>query len=142
MKELQSQSAKFAQLNCQIVLVSFGSMIGASKWFVENKINEQVVMITDEKRVLYNYFDLKRSFFKVWNLRTLVYYSEQLLMRRELPKAYKDVEDDVHQMGGNFIIQVQPKDDNLMRLVYCYRSQNPPDRPSASQLIQTLKTLP
>ncbi len=108
-------------------------------------------MITDEKRILYKLFHLKISYSKVWNTKTLVYYAEQLSRDRQLPKAYQDIEDDPHQMGGNFILkftknqQIFNKENNndpsLFEIVYSYRSINPPDRPSVSDLIKLLETI-
>jgi hypothetical protein len=114
--------------------VSFGEYIGAQKWFNELKL-QNCLMITDENRVLYQLFGLKRSFSKVWNQNTLIYYAEQMRRQVPLPQAYKDVQDDPHQLAGDFIIRVP-----TMSLVYSYESKTPPDRPSAKALINTLKT--
>jgi len=56
--------------------------------------------------------------------------------QRELPKAYEDVHDDPHQMGGNFIFEME----NL-KMVYAYRSKTPPDRPNAETLLSELLKL-
>ena len=97
-------------------------------------------MITDEKRLLYTLFGLPKSYSKVWNAETLIYYAEQLKLKRDLPKAYQDVEDDPHQMGGNFIIQFEKTltQSNNFKIVYSYRSKNPPDRPSSQSLLEFL----
>ena len=95
-------------------------------------------MVIDEERVFYEMFGLKRSFKKVWSIQTLVYYAEQVCLQRELPKSYEEVEDDPHQMGGDFILEhVSEK----VQLVMAYRSQSPPDRPKADQLIQFLRQI-
>jgi hypothetical protein len=103
-------------------------------------------MITNQNRSLYKRFNLPKSYSKVWSAETLVYYAEQVKQKRELPKAYQDVEDDPHQLGGNYILQFNEKDDRsneglLFRTVFSYPSKNPPDRPSASQLLEFLATL-
>lgn len=104
-------------------------------WLNETKI--ELDMITDEQRVLYKIFDLKISYFKVWNCESLVYYAEQKCLNRPLPKQFEDVEDDPHQMGGDFIIEVDA--DFNFKIVFEYRSQKPPDRPSISNLSDSLK---
>ena len=129
-------------LNCQLVIVSFGNKKGANRWLNQNKLNEtnhDFDFITDENRVLDKSFGLKRSFQKVWNTQTLIYYAEQVGLNRELPKSYEDVEDDPHQMGGNFILK--KLNANNFEIVYAYRSKNPPDRPSAQALIDFLSRL-
>jgi hypothetical protein len=149
-------------LNCQIVLVSFGDNKGAHRWIDENKINHEVddssdiasnyvYMITDNNRHLYNAFELKSSYSKVWCTETLTYYAEQVRMNRSLPKAYEDVEDDPHQLGGNFIIEIN-NDSSISstnnsdfksqyRVVYEYKSKTPPDRPSIDELLSFLKSI-
>lgn len=98
-------------------------------------------MVTDRKRKIYNLFNLRKSYSKVWSTESLVYYAEQLNFKRQLPKAYEDVEDDPHQMGGNFILECESKDQDLMfKCVYIYRSQSPPDRPSPADMINFLRT--
>ena len=94
-------------------------------------------MIIDEKRELYRLFGLSKSFLKVWNTDTLIYYAEQMTLKRELPKAYQDIEDDPHQMGGNFIVEIDHAKDSF-KVVYAYRSKNPPDRPSAKMMLDFL----
>ena len=139
---MQKSLSKFLSLNCQLVIVSFGNKKGANRWLNQNKLNEkehEFDFITDENKTLYKLFGLKRSFQKVWNTQTLIYYAEQVSLNRELPKAYEDVEDDPHQMGGNFILKND--NDNNFEVIYAYRSKSPPDRPSAQALIDFLNGL-
>ena len=95
-------------------------------------------MISDQQRELYKFFSLKRSFLKVWNSQTLDYYAEQLASKRELPKSYKDVEDDPHQMGGDFLYQVNEAFE--FKLVLDYKSKTPVDRPTSNQLIASISS--
>ncbi len=113
--------------------------MGAQRWLNQNVSSPHLHMITDEKRVLYKLFGLKKSFLKVWNTETLIYYAEQLALSRELPKSYQDVEDDPHQLGGNFIVEIDNEgEEPIFKAVFVYRSKNPPDRPSAQALLQFL----
>jgi len=73
---------------------------------------------------------------KVWCTDSLVYYAEQLNFKRQLPKAYEDVEDDPHQMGGNIVLQVE---DSVYKAVYIHRSKSPPDRPTPNELIDFIQ---
>jgi hypothetical protein len=132
---------EFFKLRTQIVIVSFGNKIGAHRWLNQNVSSSLLNMITDESRILYKLFNLKKSFLKVWNTETLIYYAEQLAFNRELPKAYQDIEDDPHQLGGNFIFEIKNDGQNsVFKIVYIYRSKNPPDRPSIKTMLQFLNT--
>ena len=102
--------------------------------------SSQLNMITDESRVLFRLFGLRKSFKKVWCTQSLIYYAEQLTLNRELPKAYQDIEDDPHQMGGNFIVEIDSSNDKpTFKVIYIYKSESPPDRPSAQKLLEFLK---
>jgi len=138
-KELEKNVSAFLKLKTQTVIVSFGNGMGAQRWLNQNVSSPHLHMITDEKRVLYKLFGLKKSFLKVWNTETLIYYAEQLALSRELPKSYQDVEDDPHQLGGNFIVEIDNEgEEPIFKAVFVYRSKNPPDRPSAQALLQFL----
>lgn len=124
-------------------MVSFGHQIGANRWISENFKSSsefKFEMITDPNRILYKLFDLKKSYYKVWNTDCLSYYGEQLALSRQLPKAYHDVEDDPHQMGGNFILEYDSGDSNSFKIVYIYKSKTPNDRPSVQELLDFLNS--
>ncbi|RNA05908.1 Prostamide prostaglandin F synthase [Brachionus plicatilis] len=121
--------------------VIFGEPKGAYRWFMENHVSfsdQQFDMVSDQDRRLYKLFGLPNSYVKVWNSETLIYYAEQLVRLGTLPGSYQDVEDDPHQMGGNFILQYS--DDSNFRLIFSYKSKNPPDRPSAQTLLEFLES--
>ncbi|XP_037072320.1 LOW QUALITY PROTEIN: protein bark beetle-like [Pollicipes pollicipes] len=65
----------------------------------------------------------------------LQYYGGQKAAGRPLPAAYRGVEDDPHQMGGDFIL------DGAGRLALVHCSTSPPDRPSVQHLLETLGRL-
>jgi hypothetical protein len=114
--------------------VSFGDIIGAQKWMQDTMLTKFTLLV-DQKRVLYKLFGLERSFSRVWNTKTLIYYAEQVKINRELPRAYKDIHDDPHQMGGNFIIDIE-----TFKILYSFKSKIPPDRPSCEDLIEKLNS--
>jgi hypothetical protein len=127
------------------VLVSFGKAKGACKWLNENfpshrhhhqgADNFKLDTITDETRLLYKLFGLRNSYLKVWHTDTLTYYGEQMASGRQLPKSYEDMDDDPHQMGGNFILEFR-RERKGFKIVYSYRSKIPPDRPSINELLR------
>ena len=118
-----------------MLVVTFGEETGANKWINDVKLTKFSLLV-DNKRVFYNLFGLKRSFSRVWNTDTLIYYAEQLKLSRELPQAYKDIHDDPHQMGGNFII-----DTETFKIEYAYKSKIPPDRPTVEILLHEIESL-
>ena len=150
-KSLVARQSEFHSLNAQLVIVSFGDSRGCKKWYLENELNVSTTttaaMISDVNRIWYSYFRLRRSFYKVWNTDTLDYYGEQVAAKRELPKAYKEVDDDPHQMGGDFIIKFNNNNNNenaiknqLCQVLLEYKSKTPVDRPTCDHLIKTLKS--
>lgn len=68
---------------------------------------------------------------------TLIYYAEQKFFGRKLPQSYEDVEDDPHQMGGDFLLEF--KSNSELHIVFSHPSQTPPDRPSPNKLIEFLQ---
>ena len=139
-KDLNKRFKEFIDANCQIVLVSFGEEKGARRWLNENFPDPntfKLELIVDTSRTLYRLFGVRRSFHKVWSSECLTYYAEQVTLGRDLPKAYKDIDDDPHQMGGNFIVEFDPST-NQFRAVYVYKSKTPNDRPTSEQLLKFL----
>ena len=90
-------------------------------------------MLVDPKLELYTAFGLRKSLAKVWGIASLVYYAEQLCEGKALVKAEKD--DDLHQMGGNFIIDRHGN----MAFVYCSKIST--DRPAVQHLVDVMKSI-
>lgn len=55
-------------------------------------------------RDVYRSFGLRSSLSGVWNHEALLYYADEKLAGRELPKADRDAGQDVHQLGGDFVL--------------------------------------
>ena len=53
-----------------------------------------------------------------------------LIFRGRMPRMARD---DVHQLGGDFVL------DRTGRVVFEYRSRDPADRPSVSELLEALR---
>jgi len=119
----------WADLGCRVVVVAAGSPAGAIDWKRETGV--QCSIYVDQNRQLYKIFNLDESISKVWNMKTMVYYAEQMAARRSLHQVVSG--DNIHQMGGDFILN------NKCELIFAYRSQTPPDRPTVEQLEQEMK---
>lgn len=114
-----------------MVVVTFGEMSGAERWLQETKC--PFPYYRDPTRALYNHLGLRRSIKKVWNTSTLRFYGCESAKGTPLPQSYSDIEDDPHQMGGDFILN---KD---LKIVFVYRSKTPSDRPGVDEVLEALK---
>ena len=89
-------------------------------------------MLVDEDRQLYKAMGLTRSVSKVWAISSLFYYAEKKAASRKLVPMLEN--DDVHQLGGNFII------DSAGKMALIYGSKMSTDRPSVDFLLNCLKS--
>ena len=90
-------------------------------------------MLVDQERKLYCAVGLGKSMYKVWGVGSMTFYAEQLCAGKAFVAGEKD--DDLHQMGGDYIIDRQGK----MSLVY--PSKVSTDRPSVDHLVTVMKSL-
>lgn len=114
-----------------MVVVTFGEMSGAERWLQETKC--PFPYYRDPTRALYCHLGLKRSIKNVWNTSTLRFYGCESAKGTPLPHSYSDIEDDPHQMGGDFIL------DKDFKIVFIYRSKTPSDRPVVNEVLEALK---
>ncbi|KAK0052273.1 peroxiredoxin-like 2C [Biomphalaria pfeifferi] len=128
--EIVARQAELKQFGAEILIVSFGEQLGADNWLKET--NCPFDMILDPYRKIYLSFGLHRSVSKVWSCACMVYYVEQLLKGRQLPRPLENVHDDPQQMGGDFIL------DNTGRVVFSYCSKVSNDRPSVDQILAAI----
>jgi len=128
--QIQQRQTEFAQLGCSVLVVSFGGREGAHRWLADTGC--PFPLLLDPARELYTQLGLARSISKVWQHGTLQYYGGQKAAGRPLPASYTDLEDDPHQMGGDFVVDGRGR----LTLVYC--SASPPDRPTVERLLGTL----
>lgn len=110
-------------------MVAFSLVQSASSW-VKN-CGFEFPFIVDTSRSLFVSLGLRRSVLAVWNMPALIGYAEQLRAGRQLLRSLEG--DDVHQLGGDFIV------DSTGRLVYAYCGKTSYDRPSVSDLLAKLK---
>ncbi|XP_042218984.1 uncharacterized protein LOC121864128 isoform X1 [Homarus americanus] len=129
--DLLEIESELAAAGCHVVVVTFGVMSGAERWRLETAC--PFPYYTDPSHALYQLLGLKRSVASVWNTATLSYYGAQIAKGIPLPESYTDIEDDPHQMGGDFILDKQSK------LQFVYRSKVPNDRPSVDLILTALK---
>jgi len=119
----------WAALGCRVVVVAAGSPAGAVNWQQETGVPCEIYV--DQDRQLYKSLNLDESISKVWNMSTMVYYAEQMAAQRPLHQVVSG--DNIHQMGGDFVLN------DKCELIFAYRSQTPPERPTIEQLEQEMR---
>lgn len=130
MLQVATHAAQFAQLQTQIVTISFVGEPFVSAWLTETQ--SPFEMMVDEPRALYKGYGLGQSALRAWGVRNLWYYAKALASGRKT----KGKRGDTHPLGGNFIIDTA----GLVR--YAHPSRDPTDRPSVNDLTEVLKRLP
>lgn len=70
---------------------------------------------------------------QTWCISSITYYAEKIAQGRQLPKSYSNIEDDPHQMGGDFVVS----NTGHFLLVHC--STVPVDRPTVQRLLEVCK---
>jgi len=125
-----ARQAELSARGARPVVVSFGAASGAGRWLQETRCPWP--MLLDEGRDLYKRLGLGISVSRVWSVSCLVYYAEQVKAGRELPRPFENVEDDPHQMGGDFILDRA----GVLRLSYCSQAAN--DRPELETLLAAM----
>lgn len=121
----------------QIFLICFFSLSGAQKW--RSETNFPYPLFIDKDRTFYKLLNLKRSIFVTWNKNSLAFYGEKMKNGQNLPVPYQkaetetEAEDDIHQMGGDLII------DSQGTIFFIHRSRTSTDRPEIQNLMTALQ---
>src|SRR6185295_437760 len=90
-------------------------------------------VVSDPTRAAYRAFGLgSASLRRLFRPRVVLRYA-WLILRGYRPRSS---EADVHQLGGNFVI------DGRRRVVFAHRSADPIDRPPVSALLKALRAVP
>uniref|UniRef100_A0A8C4N8G4 Uncharacterized protein n=1 Tax=Eptatretus burgeri TaxID=7764 RepID=A0A8C4N8G4_EPTBU len=104
---------------------------GALHWLQETMCPYD--MLLDPHKKLYDAFGLGRSLFTVWNIQSMFCYAERILANQTLPKSSSPVKEDLHQLGGDFVLDQTGK-------VIMHRSlRRSWDRPTANEILKALK---
>jgi peroxiredoxin len=120
---------ELGQFNVEVLLVSFGAP-EVAKIRLEETCPEFRLLL-DSERVAYRTYGLERSWLRSWNLKTLWRYIQLLSAGRK----WRGIQGDSSQLGGDFIIDKE----GVVRLAY--RSHDPTDRPTVTNLLTILHQL-
>ena len=117
------------RVNAQVLVVGFGAAESARHWLEQTC--DLFPLLLDPEREVYRKYNLKASWLRSWNLRTLRYYTRALKSGRK----WRGIQGRSTQLGGDFIVSA----DGIIRLAY--RSSEATDRPEIEQLLALLRTL-
>ena len=110
-------------LNVEVLIISFSTLPAAQAWLEETC--SPFRMLLDPECSVYQAYELERSLWRSWNLRTIWRYVQLLTSGRR----WRGIQGDSAQLGGDFIVGA----DGIVRLAY--RSHDPTDRPPVEQIL-------
>ncbi|CAI5695766.1 unnamed protein product [Oreochromis niloticus] len=126
-QDLQKNQSSLDAHSVQVVVISFGCQEGASHWV--KQAGCQYDMLLDPSRKIYSAFGLGASLKKVLNFGNILIYSEYVANDMEFPRELPWIQDDMFQLGGNFVL------DEHGRVLFSHRCQSPIDRPSVEDIL-------
>ncbi|KAL3968576.1 C-type lectin domain family 4 member E [Sarotherodon galilaeus] len=126
-QDLQKNQSSLDADSVQVVVISFGCQEGASHWVQQTGC--QYDMLLDPSRKIYSAFGLGASLKKVLNFGNMLIYSEYVANDMEFPRELPWIQDDMFQLGGNFVL------DEHGRVLFSHRCQSPIDRPSVEDIL-------
>ncbi|XP_059209191.1 prostamide/prostaglandin F synthase-like isoform X2 [Centropristis striata] len=127
LKELEKNQRSLDAHFIKVVVVSFGCQEGASHWLQETGC--QYDMLLDPERKVYAAFGLGAYLKKVLNFSNMLHYAEYVVDNMEFPRGLPLIQDDMFQLGGDFVLDEQG------RVLFSHRCQSPIDRPSVEDIL-------
>lgn len=132
LKELHKNQKLLQSQDVRVVVVSFGCRDGAAHWIKETGCAYD--MLLDPQRQLYVAFSLGSSLWKVLNFRNMLVYGEHVAQDLEFPKALPSIQDDMFQLGGDFVL------DEHGTVLFSHSCQSPIDRPSVYRILSGINS--
>ena len=121
---MQERLSEFEQRGAEVVVISFATPARLDQYLKIRPWPFRV--LADPERVAYRAFGLERASWAQLLKPGVILTYLGLILRGRRPKA---AHEDVHQLGGDFVL------DRPGKLLYAYRSSDPADRPDVSELI-------
>ena len=129
MAQLCQHQDELEQLNVEVLVISFSTPPFARAWLEETCSPFRLLL--DPEREVYATYELERSFWRSWNLRTLGRYIRLLWAGRK----WRGIQGDSTQLGGDFIVDTR----GMIQLAH--RSHDPTDRPTMDQLLDIFQKI-
>ena len=127
---MQERLPDFSRYGTEILLVSFGP-IQQIEGFRQRLGLPFPVAADPERRAYQAYGVEKASFLQVWSPRVVWKYLT-LVLRGKKPQT-KNQEEDVYQLGGDFLVDAQG------RILFAHVSKGPVDRPAVFDILNALE---
>lgn len=124
---MQERLPEFERVGAKVVVISFVAAVRLKQYL--SRCPWSMCVLADPERKAYQAFGLERATWsQLLRPRAILVYLKLMLQGR-MPRRPQE---DVHQLGGDFIL------DSTGHLVYEYRGQDPADRPDPAELLQVL----
>jgi peroxiredoxin len=128
---VQTLKDEFDRRGVVIAVVSFAAPAKLADY--QERRRWPFIMLADPDRIAYRAFGLKRlSWFRLFSPATIRAYWNLL---RQGMKRDPWAGDDVHQAGGDFLL------DREGNIRFAHRSQDPADRPPPASLLQAIDSI-
>lgn len=128
MAHLQANQSILEAQSVRVLVVSFGNLEGSRLWLEVTGCIFSIVL--DQQRTIYKNFGLGSSYSSVMKFDCLLTYSEYGAADRDLPDISAHLEEDIFQMGGDFML------DERGKVIFRHPCKNPLDRPSVERILQ------
>ena len=132
-RELEEHQEEFHRLGCKVVAVHYYKMENLEKWRNYTKCQHRT--IADPQRLLYKLFGIGRVQPQntIWNILPLQRYASLRISLKDTVPLQETEPGDAFQVGGDVVV------DSSGRVIYIFRSQKPPERPSVDDIITLLR---
>ena len=127
---MQKAVPEFDRLGAQVVAITFAKPARLRKYLDRHAWTMR--FLADPALDAYEAFGLERAgWFQMLGPRSMFVYLK-LILQGKMPQFPQE---DVHRMGGDFIL------DSSGRSLYAYRSADPADRPTPAELLKVVAGL-
>lgn len=128
MAQLCRHQKDLEELNVEVLIVSFGTLPAVQAWLEETC--SPFRMLLDPERWVYQTYELERSLWRSWNLRTIWRYARLLTSGRR----WRGIQGDSAQLGADFVVGPDGS------VILAHYSHDPTDRPDVNDLLAHLRT--
>ena len=132
-RELEEHQEEFHRLGCKVVAVHYYKMENLIKWRNYTKCQHQT--IADPQRLLYKLFGIGHIQPKktIWKIQPLQFYASLRISLKDTVPLQETEPGDTFLVGGDVVV------DSSGRVIYIFRSQRPPEKPSVDDIITLLR---
>lgn len=128
--QVQERLQDFSRYGTEVLVVSFGRIEQIEGF--RQRLGLPFPVAADPERKAYRAYGMEEaSFRQIWSPRVILKYLT-LVLRGKKPRL-KDQEEDVYQLGGDYLIDAQGG------ILFAHVSKTPVDRPRVSDMLRFLE---